>query len=218
MRRGCVTGIQANPLESVRHWAHRRLRSVLPCTRHKSAWFAGEHVDGPGKIPGASLRGLQTGEVAEDLLFAAWDQHLPILVDDRICCQSLAEPSRHAILGPASIGGVEFDLDLNPIPHRCTRGLANLTMKVKKEAAISDGHQIDVPGLCRFAVKAHQDRKGFAPAGLDGLRSMSTDQDQGINASDFDDRRVAYAHGHRIAAQSRYCAKLPLVARSNRAS
>lgn len=128
---------------------------------------------------------------------AARHQRFPVRLGKRIGGERLSEPSMHGVLRPASISGVEVDLDLHPVTHPCLRGLANLAVKVEIKTAVPHGHQVNVPCPYRFAIKSHQNRKRLTLPRPCGLCSTGIDQDERIDASDLDDCLKRDAHCNR---------------------
>ena len=143
----------------------------------------------------ACARRIEAGEVAQYLLFAAWDQRHPILHGLRIPGERSLERFRHGMLRPISVAGVEIDVHAHAIAHCCTGCLSNITVQVQVEASVACRHHVDAPGISGLAVDANENRKWFAPARLDGLRPRRAYEDEGVDTSNMDNRAEARFHG-----------------------
>ena len=59
-------------------------------------------------------------------------------------------------------------------------------MQIQIKAAVADRHHVDPPGRVGLTVHLHTNRHRLAPAGLQQIGCLGTDEDVGVYASDLD--------------------------------
>jgi hypothetical protein len=113
------------------------------------------------------------------------------------------------MLRPVPIGWVKGDLHAYFVSNRYAGCAASYSIQIQIEAAIASWHHVGTQRFGGLAVDLHQDRQWFPPAGLQSIRVDRIDDDERIDAANFDDvmedyclHNCQFRHLHRTEAPS----------------